>query len=75
METRQLLGVVLVAGVLATGCAVRAQFQGCVIRCPDMTKDPDQIEAEGERAAPITCGAVAQAPQGAPPLAPQEEVP
>ena len=46
-------GLVLVAlglaGVLLGGCAVRTQFQGCVIRCPDMTKDPDQIEAEGQR--------------------------
>ena len=47
-------GLVIVAlglaGLLLSGCAVRTQFQGCVIRCPDMTKDPDQIEAEGERA-------------------------
>ena len=43
------LAALLAAGLL-TGCAVRTQFQGCVIRCPDMTKDPDQIEAEGERA-------------------------
>ena len=46
----QLLAALLVAGLL-TGCAVRTQFQGCVIRCPDMTKAPDQIEAEGQRAA------------------------
>ena len=45
----RLLAALLAAGLL-TGCAVRTQFQGCVIRCPDMTKDPDQIEAEGERA-------------------------
>ena len=37
------------AAVLLSGCAVRTQFQGCLIRCPDMTKDPDQIEAEGAR--------------------------
>ncbi len=49
MEKRQLLGVVLVAGLLLSGCAVRTQFQGCLIRCPDMTKDPDQLEAEGAR--------------------------
>ena len=69
-------GLVLVAlglaGVLLGGCAVRTQFQGCVIRCPDMTKDPDQIEAEGQRAARIARVAVAQATQWAP-LAPQEE--
>ena len=44
----RLLAALLAAGLL-TGCAVRTQFQGCVIRCPDMTKDPDQIEAEGAR--------------------------
>ena len=60
------------AAVLLSGCAVRTQFQGCVIRCPDMTKDPDQIEAEGERAAWIARVMVAQAAQWAP-LAPQEE--
>ena len=69
-------GLVIVAlglaAVLLTGCAVRTQFQGCMIRCPDMTKDPDQIEAEGERAARIARVSVAQATQWAP-LAPQEE--
>ena len=69
-------GLVIVAlglaAVLLGGCAVRTQFQGCVIRCPDMTKDPDQIEAEGERAARIARVTVAQAARWAP-LAPQEE--
>ncbi len=69
-------GLVLVAlglaAVLLGGCAVRTQFQGCVIRCPDMTKDPDQIKAEGERAARIARVSVAQAARWAP-LAPQEE--
>ena len=69
-------GLVIVAlglaAVLLGGCAVRTQFQGCMIRCPDMTKDPDQIEAEGERAARIARVSVAQATQWAP-LAPQEE--
>ena len=37
------------AGLLLSGCAVRTQFQGCLIRCPDAMKDPDQIEAEGQR--------------------------
>ena len=60
------------AGLLLTGCAVRTQFQGCLIRCPDMTKDPDQIEAEGERAAQIARVPVAQVAQWVP-LAPQEE--
>ena len=60
------------AGLLLGGCAVRTQFQGCVFRCPDMTKDPDQLEAEGERAARIARVSVAQATQWAP-LAPQEE--
>ena len=68
---RQGIVVLVVAGLL-TGCAVRTQFQGCVIRCPDMTKDPDQIEAEGERAAQIARVPVTQAAQWAP-LAPQEE--
>ena len=67
----RLLAALLAAGLL-TGCAVRTQFQGCVFRCPDMTKDPDQIEAEGERAARIARVSVAQATQWAP-LAPQEE--
>ena len=67
----RLLAALLAAGLL-TGCAVRTQFQGCVIRCPDMTKDPDQIEAEGERAAWIARVPVAQIAQWAP-LAPQEE--
>ena len=66
------LVVVALAGLLLGGCAVRTQFQGCVIRCPDMTKDPDQIEAEGERAAWIARVPVAQATQWAP-LAPEEE--
>ena len=44
----RLLAALLAAGLL-TGCAVRTQFQGCVIRCPDAMKDPDQIEAEGAR--------------------------
>ncbi len=69
-------GMVLVAlglaVVLLSGCAVRTQFQGCVIRCPDMTKDPDQLEAEGERAARIARVSVAQATRWAP-LAPVEE--
>ena len=69
-------GLVIVAlglaAVLLGGCAVRTQFQGCVIRCPDMTKDPDQLEAEGERAARIARVSVAQATRWAP-LAPQEE--
>lgn len=55
---RRLMAALLAAGLL-TGCAVRTQFQGCVIRCPDMTKDPDQIEAEGERAARIARVSVA----------------
>ena len=50
MRTPRLVALVL-AAVLLSGCAVRTQFQGCLIRCPDMTKDPDQLEAEGERAA------------------------
>ncbi len=66
------LGMVLVAlglaVVLLSGCAVRTQFQGCVIRCPDMTKDPDQLEAEGERDRTL-----AQVSQWAP-LAPEEDV-
>ena len=70
MRTR--LIIALLAAALLTGCAVRTQFQGCVIRCPDMTKDPDQIEAEGERAAQIARVPVAQVAQWAP-LAPQEE--
>ncbi len=65
---KQVLVAVLTAGLLS-GCAVRTQFQGCVIRCPDMTKDPDQIEAEGERATRIARVSVAQATQWAP-LAP-----
>ena len=69
---RQGIVVLVVASLLLTGCAVRTQFQGCLIRCPDMTKDPDQIEAEGERAAQIARVAVAQAAQWAP-LAPEEE--
>ena len=68
----RLLAALLAAGLL-TGCAVRTQFQGCVIRCPDMTKDPDQIEAEGQRAA-IPEVAVAQAARWAP-LVPQEDAP
>ena len=71
MRTPRLVALVL-AAVLLSGCAVRTQFQGCVIRCPDMTKDPDQIEAEGERAARIARVPVAQVAQWAP-LAPQEE--
>ena len=55
------------AVVLLSGCAVRTQFQGCVIRCPDMTKDPDQLEAEGARDRTL-----AQVSRWAP-LAPQEE--
>ena len=63
-------GLVIVAlglaAVLLGGCAVRTQFQGCVIRCPDMTKDPDQIEAEGQRevleSTPFT-GVLSHAPQ------------
>ena len=62
---RQVLVAVLTAGLL-TGCAVRTQFQGCLIRCPDMTKDPDQIEAEGQRellkSTPFT-GVLSHAPQ------------
>ena len=72
-KTPHLLSVGLVAGLLLSGCAVRTQFQGCVIRCPDMTKDPDQIEAEGQRAA-IPEVAVAQAARWAP-LVPQEDAP
>ena len=71
MRTPRLVALAL-AAVLLTGCAVRTQFQGCVIRCPDMTKDPDQLEAEGERAARIARVSLAQATQWAP-LAPQEE--
>ena len=66
MGKQHLLSVVLVAGLLLSGCAVRTQFQGCVIRCPDMTKDPDQIEAEGQRevlqSTPFT-GVLSRAPQ------------
>ena len=62
------LAALLAAGLL-TGCAVRTQFQGCVIRCPDMTKDPDQIEAEGERDRTL-----AQVSRWAP-LAPVEDAP
>ena len=69
---RQGIVVLVVASLLLTGCAVRTQFQGCVIRCPDMTKDPDQLEAEGERAARIARVSLAQATQWAP-LAPEEE--
>ena len=64
----RLLAALLAAGLL-TGCAVRTQFQGCVIRCPDMTKDPDQIEAEGERDRTL-----AQVSRWAP-LAPVEDAP
>ena len=64
----RLLAALLTAGLL-TGCAVRTQFQGCVIRCPDMTKDPDQIEAEGERDRTL-----AQVSRWAP-LAPVEDAP
>ena len=71
MRTPRLVALVL-AAVLLSGCAVRTQFQGCVIRCPDMTKDPDQLEAEGERAARIARVSVAQATRWAP-LAPVEE--
>ena len=66
-------GLVLVALGLAvgllSGCAVRTQFQGCVICCPDMTKDPDQIEAEGARDRTL-----AQVSRWAP-LAPVEDAP
>ena len=62
----RLLAALLAAGLL-TGCAVRTQFQGCVIRCPDMTKDPDQIEAEGARDRTL-----AQVSRWAP-LAPEED--
>ena len=48
MRTRLIIAV-LTGGLLTAGCAVRTQFQGCLVRCPDMTKDPDQIEAEGTR--------------------------
>ncbi len=71
MRTPRLVALVL-AAVLLSGCAVRTQFQGCLIRCPDMTKDPDQLEAEGERAARIARVSVAQATRWAP-LAPVEE--
>ena len=64
----RLLAALLAAGLL-TGCAVRTQFQGCVIRCPDMTKDPDQIEAEGARDRTL-----AQVARWAP-LAPVEDAP
>ena len=73
MRTPRLVALGL-ASLLLTGCAVRTQFQGCVIRCPDMTKDPDQIEAEGERAARLARVSLAQAARWAP-LAPQEEAP
>ena len=63
---RVLVALGLAVGLLS-GCAVRTQFQGCVIRCPDMTKDPDQIEAEGERDRTL-----AQVSRWAP-LAPEEE--
>ncbi len=66
MRTR--LIIALLAAALLTGCAVRTQFQGCLIRCPDMTKDPDQLEAEGERDRTL-----AQVSQWAP-LAPEEDV-
>ena len=60
-----LVALGLAVGLLS-GCAVRTQFQGCVIRCPDMTKDPDQIEAEGQRevleSTPFT-GVLSRAPQ------------
>ena len=46
-------GIVSIACILAGGCAVRTQFQGCVVRCPDAIKDPAQIEAEGERDATV----------------------
>ena len=64
----QLLAALLAAGLL-TGCAVRTQFQGCLIRCPDMTKDPDQLEAEGARDRTL-----AQVSRWAP-LAPVENAP
>ncbi len=69
---RQGIVALVLAAVLLSGCAVRTQFQGCLIRCPDMTKDPDQLEAEGERAARIARVSVAQATRWAP-LAPVEE--
>ena len=68
-KTPHLLSVVLVAGLLLSGCAVRTQFQGCLIRCPDMTKDPDQLEAEGARDRTL-----AQVSRWAP-LAPVENAP
>ena len=49
MRTPRRLIALSLASLLLGGCAVRTQFQGCVIRCPDAMKDPDQIEAEGER--------------------------
>ena len=49
MRTRGIV-VLALASLLLGGCAVRTSFQGCVIRCPDAMKDPDQIEAEGQRA-------------------------
>ena len=48
MRTPRLVALAL-ASLLLTGCAVRTQFQGCLIRCPDAMKDPDQLEAEGQR--------------------------
>ena len=48
MRTPRLVALAL-ASLLLTGCAVRTQFQGCLIRCPDAMKAPDQIEAEGAR--------------------------
>ena len=70
MRTRLIL-IALLAAALLTGCAVRTQFQGCLIRCPDLTKDPDQIEAEGRRAALIASVSVAQVSEWSP-LAPEE---
>ena len=65
MRTPRLVALAL-AGLLFSGCAVRTQFQGCLIRCPDAMKDPDQLEAEGQRevleSTPVT-GVLSHAPQ------------
>ena len=65
MRTPRLVALAL-ASLLLSGCAVRTQFQGCLIRCPDAMKDPDQLEAEGQRevleSTPVT-GVLSHAPQ------------
>ena len=68
MRTQCIVGL-CVASLLTAGCAVR--IQGCVLRCPDAMKTPDQIEAEGRRAALIARVSLAEA-SGWAPLAPEE---